>query len=147
VDTYVGHTTNFTERKSGHKSVCCNEKDKAHNLKLYQNIRANGGWTNWEMMPLEEYPCENRTQARIREQYWLDKLQTKLNAIKAFLTEHGKKEYAKENSEYYKQYRNNHRNEQKEYAKQKITCECGIIYCQSNKSNHLKTKKHLLNLV
>jgi len=40
---YVGLTTNFTNRKRHHKCNCHNEKGKAYNLKVYINIRDNGG--------------------------------------------------------------------------------------------------------
>ena len=35
-DCYVGHTINMTKRKCWHKSSCNNEKNKNHNLKIYQ---------------------------------------------------------------------------------------------------------------
>ena len=34
-DIYVGHTTNFIQRKSGHKAACNNEKN---DLKIYKII-------------------------------------------------------------------------------------------------------------
>jgi len=40
---YVGHTTNFTNRKYQHKSNCKNETSKEYNHKVYQMIRENGG--------------------------------------------------------------------------------------------------------
>ena len=42
-DLYVGHTTNFVDRKACHKSHCNNANDIYHNLKVYKFIRANGG--------------------------------------------------------------------------------------------------------
>ena len=38
------------------------------------------------MVPLEEYPCENEIQARIREQYWIDTVKEKMNSIRAHQT-------------------------------------------------------------
>ena len=155
VDTYVGHTTNFVERKGAHKTICSSEMNKLHQLKIYQNIRANGGWTNWEMMPLEEFPCENKTQARIREQYWIDKLQAQMNTNRAFQTEEQKKEQIQEYIKLYrnehqteikkydKQYYDEHRDKKQIYARQKITCACGIIHTQSNKTIHLRSEKHM----
>ena len=54
-DCYVGHTINMTKRKYKHKSICHNEKDKHHNLKIYQIIRENGGWENWNMVLVEKF--------------------------------------------------------------------------------------------
>jgi predicted GIY-YIG superfamily endonuclease len=45
-DEYVGSTTNYRARKHAHKSSCNNENSKDHNMKIYQFIRANGGWKN-----------------------------------------------------------------------------------------------------
>ena len=42
----------------------------------------------------------------------------------------------KENQKKYQEYK-------KEYAKGKLLCECGEDICRSNKTNHLKTQKHL----
>ena len=59
-DVYVGNTTEFTKRKSSHKCNCNNENCKSHNLKVYQIIRANGGWLNWRMIEIKKYPCNDR---------------------------------------------------------------------------------------
>ena len=42
---YVGHTTNFKQRKAQHKKCCNNEKSKEFNFKLYAMIRENGGFS------------------------------------------------------------------------------------------------------
>ena len=52
-DLYVGHTTDFSVRKNLHKNDCNNEKGVKYNLKIYQSIRANGGWENWNMVLVE----------------------------------------------------------------------------------------------
>ena len=83
--SYVGSTTNFVKRKYQHKNAC-----KLDKRKLYQTIRDNGGWDNWCMKPLEEFPCENKIQQFIREQYWIDKLKPEMNCLPAYLTEEGK---------------------------------------------------------
>ena len=85
--SYVGSTTNFSKRKNKHKKDCHNEQGKSYNLKIYQAIRDNGGWDNWTMSPLEEYPCENSIQQRIREQHWIDTLNAELNMVRAYTNE------------------------------------------------------------
>ena len=45
---YVGHTTDFTKRKSGHKT-----KSRTSELKLYKTIREHGGWDNFKMLQIE----------------------------------------------------------------------------------------------
>ena len=61
---YVGHTTNFTKRRAYHRQVCLNENSKWHNLPLYQHIRENGNWENFDMILLSQEKCENSLQAR-----------------------------------------------------------------------------------
>lgn len=48
-EVYVGHTTNFVQRKYAHKQACINTKTSNYNCKLYQVIRNNNGWDNWNM--------------------------------------------------------------------------------------------------
>ena len=81
---YVGQTSNFKNRKNAHKKVCNDNKDKKYCSYLYIFIRENGGWDNWNMVPIEEYPCTNSIQSKIREQYWKDTLQAELNTNKCY---------------------------------------------------------------
>jgi hypothetical protein len=83
---YVGHTTDFTNRKRQHKSCTNNVGHKKYHMKIYQTIRDTGGWENWEMVPLEEFPCESNIQARIREQYWMNQLNPTMNRSRAYRT-------------------------------------------------------------
>ena len=53
-DCYVGHTTDFTRRKSQHKHLCYAENDKGYNIYVYEFIRENGGWDNWNMVEIEK---------------------------------------------------------------------------------------------
>ena len=48
-DVYVGHTTNFVQRKHAHKISCTNIKSPNYKCRLYNVIRNNGGWDNWKM--------------------------------------------------------------------------------------------------
>jgi hypothetical protein len=106
--SYVGSTTNFVKRKYGHKHRCCNENIKGHNSPVYKTIRDNGGWDNWNMLPLEEFVCESKIQQNIREQYWIDKLQPTMNHLKAYRSEEDlyqyQKDYAEKNKEHLKAY-------------------------------------------
>ena len=43
-DCYVGHTTDFTKRKSQHKHACCKENDKCHKyMFMSSSVRREGG--------------------------------------------------------------------------------------------------------
>ena len=74
-NTYVGLTINFKNRKRTHELACNNLKKG----KLYDFIRNNGGWSNWEMVVLENCACINRKEAGLREQYWFESLNANLN--------------------------------------------------------------------
>jgi hypothetical protein len=129
VSTYVGHTANFTRRKSGHKHSCNTDTDKAYNLKIYQTIRENGGWDKWKMIEIKTQFCDNKRHADRIEQELIEQYKSELNMCKAFGAE-TKKEYYKEYSkEYYykhkqaklekqKHYRENNKDTYLEYQKQ-----------------------------
>ena len=64
-DKYIGHTTNFSQRKYAHK-IACGKLDNV--LKIYKIIRENGGWDNWDMVEIAKYNCKDAIEARIKEQ-------------------------------------------------------------------------------
>ena len=110
-DCYVGHTTDMTKRKCQHKSDCNNEQGKHHNLKIYQIIRKNGGWSNWSMILIEEFPCKNKPEACKRERELYEELDAKMNMSLPYITQ----EELKQNK---KQYYQDHKEELKKYKKQ-----------------------------
>lgn len=149
---YIGHTTDFTRRKSEHK-----RKLKTIECKLYKTIQENGGWENWKMIEIEEFACENGRQAEKREQYYMDLFKSNLNSHKAFGGE-TKQEYIKqyqlEHKEHIQQYRLEHKEQKKQYylehkeeiadkKKEKFTCECGTIVTKQCLTRHKKSQKHL----
>jgi len=95
-DIYVGQTTDFTTRKSKHKHDCNNEKKRHFNCCVYKFIREHGGWDNWAMIQIEEYPCKNKREAEARETYLMKELKSTLNSHKSFTTEKEKKQYSQE---------------------------------------------------
>ena len=77
---YIGATTDFQNRMTKHKYDCNNENSKEYNYKVYTFIRPNGGWDNYKMMKIEDYPCEDKLQSDLREGYWIATLGAKLNS-------------------------------------------------------------------
>jgi hypothetical protein len=75
-DVYVGHTTNFVQRKHSHKQSCVKEQ-----CKLYTTIRNNGGWDNWTMEIVSFFNCNDHYEARIKEQEYFELLHATLNSI------------------------------------------------------------------
>jgi hypothetical protein len=62
---YVGHTTNFVQRKYFHKTHC---KSSQNNSELYNMVRENGGWNNWHMIEIARYKCKDHNEAKMREE-------------------------------------------------------------------------------
>ena len=56
-DLYVGHTTNFVQRKHSHKQNCVNSNSVCYDMKVYKTIRNNGGWDNWNMEIVNFFNC------------------------------------------------------------------------------------------
>jgi len=114
-DIYIGSTTNFTKRKGQHKSNV-NTTCKKAGYKLYQTIINNGGWDNWEMVEIEKYPCTDGNEARMRERYWYEQLQSNLN-MRSPITD--RQEYMTENAERLKAQRKQFRANNKERLAEK----------------------------
>jgi hypothetical protein len=169
-ECYVGHTTNFTQRKACHKTRCHNENGEYYNLKIYQTIRENGGWDNYSMIEIEKYPCRDENDATARERHWFEILNSGLNTNvpNRSRAEHytdnraeiaiWHRQYREDNRAEIRQYREDHKEEmaiqQRQYKadhkeeiatkrKKTFNCECGEIGTVHHKSRHLKIKFHL----
>ncbi len=132
-ESYVGSTVNSTSRKSGHHNACINKNNKSYNFRLYKFIRDNGGWENWEMIILEEYPeCVSRIQKHIRERQVAERVNATLNTKKAYLSEEETKE----------QVLANHISQNIRRNIKPVICECGKSYFFTGKNRHIITKYH-----
>jgi hypothetical protein len=83
-DIYIGHTTNFVQRKHSHKQSCLNNKCLIHTCKLYKVIRDHGGWDNWNMEIIALHACEDHYSARKQEQHYFEEYKATLNSIEPF---------------------------------------------------------------
>jgi len=83
-DVYVGHTTNFVQRKHSHKQNAIH--NNINDCKLYQVIRANGGWNNWKMEIVNFFDCKDHYEARKKEQEYFESLKATLNSVEPFPT-------------------------------------------------------------
>lgn len=143
-EIYVGSAVNGENRFSEHRNNCNCETRPHYNYKVYRFIRANGGIDNWEMEIIEEYPCENNLQLRIRERYWFDLVSPELNTKKPYVSR-------KESNMIRNEYRKNNRTYYKEYSKQyrekagKYECKCGSIVSNLTAivKRHNNSQKHL----
>jgi len=139
-DCYVGHTINMTKRKYWHKSACTNEKNKHHNLKIYKIIRENGGWDNWSMILVEEFPCKDKYEACKREREVYEELGAKMNMLRPYITQEETTEYDKQ---YLKKYREEHKEYHKQYYKQRYQDhkEYHKLYYQDHKEQRKEQDK------
>ena len=71
---YVGSTKDLKDRKRIHKYRCNTPDDEGYNTKVYKFIRNNGGWNNWEIIVILQYPCNSRSDAIIKERELYEKL-------------------------------------------------------------------------
>ena len=117
---YVGHTTNFKQRKADHKKNCNNESNKTFNLKLYSMIRENGGFEMFKMIEVEKYPCNDRREAEKREDELMKELKATMNKIKSFRTEEYKIQYKEEYKKKIKEQRKQDKEDSEEKFKRYI---------------------------
>ena len=138
---YYGSTACLRTRKNKHKSDYNNVNSKSYNQKKYEIIRANGGWCNWNMVPIEELPNHTKLQATIREQYYIALKKSNLNSNNAYI--HDRVAYQQE---YYDTHREERReNDKKYYHKHKAitNCQCGGCYQHNNQGQHFKSARHM----
>ena len=147
-DVYIGHTTDFKHRKQGHKQSCNNPSVKNYNLKVYKTIRENGGWDNYTMRLIEEYPCSSHNEAAAREFYYFQIYSATLNCAVPNRT---KNEWYYDNQEHCREqgrtrYINN-TEQHKELCKKYVSLNSEKIkaykkeYYESHKTETLKIQK------
>lgn len=160
-DCYVGKTTDLKKRWNCHKSRYKN--DKKYNFKLYQFIRENGGWNNFNIIEIEKGEYDDKDSA-IRERYWIEELNANLNSDipsrtrreyhKEYYKENYKKYKKENNKEYNKKYYEDNIEKKKQYykdniekLKEKITCECGCEITKASLTRHKQSKKHIEKMI
>jgi hypothetical protein len=132
MDVYVGHTTNFVQRKHAHKQSCINDKTPNYKCKLYEVIRNNGGWVNWKMEIINFFECHDHYEARKKEQEYFISLNATLNTIEPMPKPKPKEIVIKP-----------------EVIKETFFCEKCNIHCSSLNllETHNETNKHKKNLI
>ena len=79
-ECYVGSTGNTRIRKAHHKSDCNNVNGKNFNFRVYQYIRENDGFQNWELIVLETVQYNQKFELRARERHHMELLGATLNS-------------------------------------------------------------------
>ena len=157
-ECYVGSTGNTRMRKCKHKHDSNNVNRKQYNFRVYQYIRENGGFGNWDMIVLETVEYNEKYELKARERHHMETLGATLNSrvpnrnmAEWYVDNPDYKKLYRENNvehikQYYEVYYKNNKEAIKEHKKQKHDCECGGKYTHQNKSMHMKTIKHQKHL-
>jgi hypothetical protein len=144
-DVYVGHTTNFVQRKYAHKQACNNVKSPCYNLKLYKTIRSNGNWFNWDMTIIQFYNCKNHLEARQKEQEHFVELKATLNSIEPLPSKvvHVEPHSIQHNTIFSQKCQNQNQNQNHKF--ECIICDY-VTYRKKDFNKHLLTMKHISNV-
>ena len=163
---YYGSTCSLIKRRCAHKSICANTKSIKYNLKVYKHIRANGGWENWNVYWIEDFPCLSKKELLARERHFVETKKPTLNSLmpgrshkectelwrknnpsKVKLTSQNWRKNnplkIKLTSQNWK--KNNPIKVQQQYNRRniKIECQCGSKFTKRNIARHKKSKKHI----
>ena len=115
----------------------------AYNLKVYQIIRANGGWSNWDMIEIHKQLCSDKRDSERVEQSLMNKLSSDMNTKKAHQTAEELRSYHQQYGQQYQpQYRGDNRVLINSNQNARHTCCCGGRYTLCHKIQHRDTKKH-----
>jgi len=126
---YVGSSTNFIKRKQQHKLCCNDENNIKYNTKVYKMIRENGGWDQFKIIIIKEYPCDSKINLLIEEDRIMKELKANLNSQRAYISIEEEKLQKKELD---KQYRINNLEKIKQYEKK---------YYEDHKQQHNEYSK------
>lgn len=150
---YVGSTIQSLAKRLGeHKTKCKTQTNRP----VYSVIK--NDWEDWYIELYELYPCSCKEELNKREGEVIREIGT-LNKNIAGRTDkeyrqnnkekknENDKEYYKDNKEKMKEnnkeYYKNNKNKVLEKMREKITCDCGCIICNTNINRHRKSQKHL----
>jgi hypothetical protein len=126
---YIGSTTNLIKRRNSHKTCCNNEKSKEYNYYVYQFIRENGSFDNWDVVLIEQViDCKDNENLHKRERHYIESLKAELNKKIPLRTQ---KEYDVDNREKKKEYRKEY-NENNRYELN----ECQRAYRANNNEKY-----------
>lgn len=170
--TYYGSTcVSLSRRLSKHKAVYKQWLEgKTHYISSFEILAEE----EYDIVLVEEFPCDNKEQLHMRERYWIESNDC-VNIVvpgrtdKEYYETHkdkvakrqkqyrdlNKDKVAKRVKQYYethkdkvakpvKQYKKTHKDKIAAQLSQKIQCECGAIVCKGWIARHKHTQRHIL---
>ena len=111
---YIGSTSNMIMRIRKHEASANKPNDRNYNNKMYNIMRANGGWDNFKFINLGNIKNVTKTEARHTEQAFINLFEPNMNTNNSYTTEEQKKEQMKNYSETNKEKLKEYREENKE---------------------------------
>ncbi|RHY12319.1 hypothetical protein DYB25_001082 [Aphanomyces astaci] len=143
---YIGVTSKpIEERLAQHKRAAQNGSGKCS---IHKHMRLHGV-DEFEIVAIETLVGVTKREAEARETFFMTQVAC-INERRSFVDEEEQREQKRENMREYNQanreqmrerYQAN-REQRLEYARERVTCECGAEYSRANKSKHLKTRHH-----
>lgn len=155
-DVYIGSTCQSLAKRLG-DHVSTYKRHVRFDIRSENSYKIikNG---SFNIILIEEYPCENKYQLEQRERFFIDKIE----CINKVIPTRSQEEYRKENSEKNKKYKKEYYNINKEIFREKakkyreenrdiirikqnekIPCVCGLLISKTNLKRHMETPKHL----
>ena len=153
---YIGSSVNIKKRIISHKTKCNNITSIGYNFKVYEFIRNNGNFDNFEFEILLEIEVKSKKELKNKYEakYIIDfkpELNTKIPTTYddenvEYEEEFFKPSYYEEHKEIIlekgNQYYKDHKEEISKKRKEKYTCDCGSTIRKYDKTTHMKSKKH-----
>ena len=145
-DFYIGSTTNLYNRKKCHKNNSINKNRRHYNIYVYEFIRENGGFDNWNMIMLKEINVDNKRQLEREERKVFEELKPTLNKRNPYRSKEENKGQDKEKHKithkiWYEKNKEKVKKTNSERNKQKVECEV----CHKT-LNYGSLKRHLKNI-
>ena len=131
-NVYVGSTCSYRLRQNNHKHNTTNPNGKKYNQYVYQIIRLNGGWENWDMVLIERCNVNDKLELLKIERNKMEELNADLNKCIPSRTQ---AEWKLENAEKLNLCK-------KTWSIKVIVCECGCNITQQHLGRHKTTEKH-----
>ena len=132
-EIYVGSTVNINERRRTHKCSCNKASSKGYNLYVYQYIRRNGGFENFEIIVIETIEYNEKHELKARERVHMEELKATLNKQVPNRT---RDEYVQQNKEHINVQRKQYRQENKAEIQEQ-----NHQYYQNNKDQILQKQE------
>ena len=141
---YIGSTIQpLWKRKSEHKINCRRWLENNYKYITVNDIIKLG---DYDIVLIEDYPCERREQLHSRERFWIEKF--KEIAVNKCIPCRTSKEYYYDNIDKEKarckKYNLENKEKRSKHSSEKVKCECGCELARACLARHKKSKKHIM---